>query len=629
MFIRNFAIIAHVDHGKSTLADRFLELTGIVAAGKHEEQLLDRNPISRERGITIKLAPVRMFLRSESMSNFFISSGSPSPTFVGQTSQVEKNLTSSSDYILNLIDTPGHVDFSYEVDRTLACVEGVILLVDATQGIQAQTIANAYKAIEKNLVIIPAINKIDLPNAEVEKTKKQLVDFLGVKDEEVFLVSAKTGQGVKELLEAVIKKIPDPNTPPNPLSKRGVSINNTSYSPLERGNGVCSQSLIFDSYYDSHRGVIIFVRVFSGELKKGLKVKLANLKTNFEINEVGYFLPDLTPSEKLVSGEIGYVVTNLKDIHQVAVGDTVVDFKEQDDLSLPGYKKIKSMVFASIFPTDTADYLNLKKALEKLSLNDSSLQFQGVYSQALGTGFRVGFLGLLHADVIRERLEREFGLSLVLTPPKVEYQDTNIRGVKKEPWVKVIILTPEKYLGDIMQLMQRYRSQFLTMDNKNQIILEYEMPMAEMITDFFDALKSVSSGFASLDWQFLDYRDVKADELKILINNQPVEEFSEIVVEEKAYERASYLTSKLKDLIPRQQYEVKIQGQYKGRIIASTRIAPFRKDVLMKSGKVLGTGDVGRKKKLLEKQKEGKKRMKMVGKVEVPKEAFMKLFKKN
>jgi len=629
MFIRNFAIIAHVDHGKSTLADRFLELTGIVAAGKHEEQLLDRNPISRERGITIKLAPVRMFLRSESMSNFFISSGSPSPTFVGQTSQVEKNLTSSSDYILNLIDTPGHVDFSYEVDRTLACVEGVILLVDATQGIQAQTIANAYKAIEKNLVIIPAINKIDLPNAEVEKTKKQLVDFLGVKDEEVFLVSAKTGQGVKELLEAVIKKIPDPNTPPNPLSKRGVSINNTSYSPLERGNGVCSQSLIFDSYYDSHRGVIIFVRVFSGEFKKGLKVKLANLKTSFEINEVGYFLPDLTPSEKLVSGEIGYIVTNLKDIHQVAVGDTVVDFKEQNDVSLPGYKKIKPMVFASIFPTDTADYLNLKKALEKLSLNDSSLQFQGIYSQALGTGFRVGFLGLLHADVVRERLEREFGLSLVLTPPKVEYQETNIHGIKKEPWVKVIILTPEKYLGDIMQLMQRYRSQFLTMDNKNQIILEYEMPMAEMITDFFDALKSVSSGFASLDWQFLDYRDVKADELKILINNQPVEEFSEIVVEEKAYERASYLTSKLKDLIPRQQYEVKIQGQYKGRIIASTRIAPFRKDVLMKSGKVLGTGDVGRKKKLLEKQKEGKKRMKMVGKVEVPKEAFMKLFKKN
>ncbi len=631
MFIRNFAIIAHVDHGKSTLADRFLELTGTVAAGKHEEQLLDRNPISRERGITIKLAPVRMFFRAESMLNFFISSGSPSPTFVGQTSQVEKNLTSSSEYILNLIDTPGHVDFSYEVDRTLACVEGVILLVDATQGIQAQTIANAYKAIEKNLVIIPAINKIDLPNAEVEKTKKQLVDFLGVKDEEIFLVSAKTGQGVEKLLKAIIEKIPDPN------KSSGIEIfYHTRVSPrLSRGplesekNLIPSLSLIFDSYYDSHRGVIIFVRVFSGEFKKGLKVKLANLKTSFEINEVGYFSPDLTPSEKLVSGEIGYIVTNLKDIHQVAVGDTVVDFKEQGDISLPGYKKIKPMVFASIFPTDTADYLNLKKALEKLSLNDSSLEFQGVYSQALGTGFRVGFLGLLHADVVRERLEREFGLSLVLTPPKIEYQETNIRGIKKEPWVKVIILTPEKYLGDIMQLMQRYRSQFLTMDNKNQIILEYEMPMAEMITDFFDALKSVSSGFASLDWQFLDYRDVKADELKILINNQPVEEFSEIVVEERSYERANYLTSKLKELIPRQQYEVKIQGQYKGKIIASTRISPFRKDVLIKSGKVLGTGDVGRKKKLLEKQKEGKKRMKMVGKVEIPKEAFMKLFKKN
>ncbi|MCS6956691.1 MAG: translation elongation factor 4 [Patescibacteria group bacterium] len=594
--IKNFAIIAHVDHGKSTLADRFLELTGIVEKNNHAEQMLDRNPISRERGITIKLAPVRMKYKLEVKN---------------QKLEIDqKEICNFEFLILNLIDTPGHVDFSYEVDRTLACVEGVILLVDATQGIQAQTIANAYKAIEKNLVIIPAINKIDLPNAEVKKTKKQLIDFLGVNEDEIYQISAKTGAGVEKLLEAVIKKIPSPFF---------------NYS-LDSNNFF--QSLIFDSYYDSHRGVIVFVRVFNGEVKKGQKVKLANLGTIFEVNEVGYFSPDLTACEKLSSGEIGYIVTNLKDIHQVAVGDTITDNKDNAITSLPGYKKIKPMVFASIFPTDTSDYENLKKALEKLSLNDSSLQYQGIYSQALGTGFRVGFLGLLHADVVRERLEREFGLSLVLTPPKVEYQETNIRGIKKEPWVKITILTPEKYLGDIMQLMQRYRAKFLTMDNKNQIILEYEMPMSEMITDFFDVLKGVSSGFASLDWQFIEYREVKADELRILINNQPIEEFSEIVVEEKAYERASFLTNRLKELIPRQQYEVKIQGEYRGKIIASSRIAPFRKNVLIKSGKVLGTGDIGRKKKLLERQKEGKKRMKMVGKVEVPKEAFFKLFKK-
>jgi GTP-binding protein LepA len=516
--IRNFAIIAHIDHGKSTLADRFLEITGTVEKGKHDEQMLDRNPISRERGITIKLAPVRMRYQVESINDF-------------EDKDAKTKILNPKYFILNLIDTPGHVDFSYEVDRTLASIEGVILLVDATQGIQAQTIANAYKAIEKNLVIIPVVNKIDLPNAQVLETKKQLVDFLGVREEEIFEVSAKTGKGVEELIKAVIEKIPSPVLAP--VSNSNFEVPNSftqKQAPL--------LSLIFDSYYDSHRGVIVFVRVFQGQVKKNQKVRLVNLGTEFIVNEVGYFTPDLKENEVLSAGEIGYIVTNLKDIHQVAVGETIVDVGNRHTTSLPGYKKIKPMVFASIFPTDTADYLNLKKALEKLSLNDSSLQFQGIYSQALGTGFRVGFLGLLHADVVRERLEREFNLSLVLTPPKVEYQETNIRGLKKEPWVKVTILTPEKYLGEVMQLMQKYRSKFLTMDNKNQIILEYEMPMAEMITDFFDALKSVSSGFASLDWQFLDYKEVKADELKILINNQPVEEFSEIVVEEKAYERA-------------------------------------------------------------------------------------------
>lgn len=563
--IRNFAIIAHVDHGKSTLADRFLEITGVVKPGAHEKQMLDRNPISRERGITIKLAPVRMNYK---------------------------------DYILNLIDTPGHVDFSYEVDRTLACVEGVILLVDATQGIQAQTISNAYKAIEKNLMIIPVINKIDLPSADVDKTKKQIVDFLGVKKEDVFEVSAKTGENVDKLLETIVSKIPPPTEN--------------------------EQSLIFDSYYDSHRGVIAFVRVFQGELKKGLKVKLLVGNKPFEIMEVGSFTPDLFPTDQLVSGNIGYVVTNLKDIHQVQVGDTIVDEKSTAS-PLPGYKKVKSMVYASVFPTDTNDYLNLKKALEKLYLNDSSLTFAAIHSRALGVGFRIGFLGLLHADVVRERLEREFNLSLVLTPPQVDYlTDDRPQDNKKflEPFVKIFIVTPQEYSGPIMQLCENYRARFITMDNKNQTTLTYEMPLSEMISDFFDKLKSVSSGYASLDWEFIRYEQVKADKLTVLLNGDPVEEFSEIVVEERAFKKAESLVKKLREVILRQQYEVKIQAQYKGKIIASERIAPFRKDVTKK----LYGGDRTRKDKLLEKQREGKKRMKMVGRVEIPKEAFLKLF---
>jgi len=575
--IRNFAIIAHIDHGKSTLADRLLELTGTVEAGHHEAQMLDQNPISRERGITIKLAPVRMKYEG---------------------------------YILNLIDTPGHVDFSYEVDRTLACVEGVVLLVDASQGIQAQTIANAYKAIEKNLVIIPVVNKIDMVNAEVDKTKKQLIDFLGISKEEIFAVSAKTGQGVKELLETIIEKVPPPNE---------TSIN----QGLTLVEGQTLQALIFDSYYDSHRGVIAFVRVFDGELKKGKKVWLSAANEAFEVQDVGYFKPELTSQESLSNGDIGYVVTNLKDIHKVSVGDSIVT---DQSLSLPGYKNVKSMVFASIFPTDTGDYLNLQKALEKLYLNDSSLEFSSIHSTALGAGFRVGFLGLLHADIVRERLEREYDLSLVLTPPQVKFRHENNNFF--EPYIKAMIVCPDSYVGVVMQLCQNYRGKFLNMDNKNQTVLEYELPMSELISDFFDNLKSASSGYASLDWEFLRYQQVKADKLELLLNLEPIDEFSEVVVEERAYEKASFLTSRLKDLIPRQQYEVKIQAKYKGKIIASSRLAPFRKDVLIKSGKLVGGGDFGRKRKLLDKQKEGKKKMKMIGKVEIPKEAFMKLFKR-
>ncbi len=568
--IRNFAIIAHVDHGKSTLADRLLEMTHVVDPGHHDEQMLDRNPISRERGITIKLAPVRMKYNG---------------------------------YVLNLIDTPGHVDFSYEVDRTLSSVEGVILLVDATQGIQAQTIANAYKAIEKNLEIIAAVNKIDLPSAEVEATKKQLVDFLGISNDQIFEISAKTGHGVETLLNAVVEKVP----PPKNL--------NTSDT----------KALIFDSYYDSHRGVITFVRVFEGTLKAGQKMRLAATGAIFETSEVGFFSPDLIPEPSLTDGNIGYLVTNLKDIHQVDVGDTILNFKDMSP-PLPGYKKVQPMVFASVFPTLTADYLNLKKALDKLYLNDSALQFASVYSQALGAGFRVGFLGLLHADVVRERLEREFNLSLVLTPPQVEYKVED--GVFFEPYVKIMIITPNQYVGAVMQLAQNYRGKFLTMDNKNKIMLSYEMPMSELMSDFFDNLKSVSSGFASLDWEFFKYEKVQAAKLQILLNGDPVEEFSEIVVKEKSFEKARFITQRLRELIPRQQYEVKIQASYHGKIIASERLSPFRKDVLIKSGKVIGAGDVGRKKKLLEKQKEGKKKMKMIGRVEIPKEAFFNLFNK-
>ncbi len=567
--LRNFAIIAHVDHGKSTLADRFLELTETVK-GKHQEQLLDRNPISRERGITIKLAPVRMHYR---------------------------------DFILDLIDTPGHVDFSYEVDRTLACVEGVILLVDATQGVQAQTIANAYKALEKNLIIIPAVNKIDLANAQIAKTKAELKAFLGIKADEIFELSAKTGQGIRELLEAVIAKVPP---------------------PTDAGDEV--RALIFDSYFDPHRGVIAFIRMFGRELGKGAKLQLAAQKVSFDVSEVGIFTPDLIPQARLSVGEIGYVVTNLKDIHKVQVGDTITA-KNSLVTPLAGYKKIKSMVFASLFPTDTEDYLNLKKGLEKLYLNDSSLEFSPIYSKALGAGFRVGFLGLLHADVVRERLEREYKLNLVLTPPKVEYTKQNHEFL--EPIVKLMIITPQEYMGSVMRLCEDYRGKFLTMDNNSpageQISLIYEMPMSEMISDFFDRLKSISSGYASLDWEFLEYRSVKADELQILLNGDQVDEFSEIVVAERAQEKGGILVKRLREVIPRQQYEVRIQAKFKGKIVASEKISPFRKNV---TGKLYG-GDRTRKDKLLEKQKAGKKKMKMVSKVEIPKEAFLKLFKRS
>jgi len=606
----------------------------MVKVGEHNEQMLDRNPISRERGITIKLAPVRMIYKNSKYEarnpkQFKNLNFENSNLFRNSDLEIRNLSNSELDYILNLIDTPGHVDFSYEVDRTLACVEGVILLVDATQGIQAQTIANAYKAIDKNLVIIPVINKIDMANAQIEQTRQQLIDFLGVTKEEILLVSAKTGEGVEEVLRNVIGRIPAPNKTTifnDPFDKaQGKQLSTKTLKNITDKNEPL-KALIFDSYYDPHRGVIAFLRVFSGSVKRGMKVRLCQSQKTVDILEAGIFTPDLLAKDSLNDGEIGYIATNLKNIHQVDVGDTVVNEKSNDP-PLPGYKKTKPMVFASVFTTDTADYLNLKKALEKLYLNDSSLQFNSIYSKALGAGFRVGFLGLLHADVVRERLEREHNLSLVLTPPQVEYEKNGLTFL--EPIVKIFLITPNQYTGAVMQLCENYRAQFITMDNKNQITLTYEMPLSEMITDFYDSLKSVSSGYASLDWEILKFVPVKADKLMLLLNNEPIEEFSEIVVQERAYEKASQLVKKMREIIPRQQYEIKIQAQYKGKIIASERISPFRKDVLIKSGKVIGTGDVGRKKKLLEKQKEGKKKMKMIGRVEIPKDAFLKLFNKN
>ncbi|MFA6004879.1 MAG: translation elongation factor 4 [Patescibacteria group bacterium] len=602
--IRNFAIIAHVDHGKSTLADRLLELTHVVTPGKHDEQLLDRNPISRERGITIKLAPVTMKYRAQSKSPPAGEAGLN--VSMSESRHLDtQTFRPSDEFTLNLVDTPGHVDFSYEVERTLACVEGVILLVDATQGIQAQTIAHAYKALEQNLTIIPVVNKIDMENAQVDKTIAELVEFLGVKPEEVYKISAKTGIGVQELLDAVIEQVP----PPSDSEYRKSNIETLDHT----------KCLIFDSYYDPHRGVIAFARVFNGEVKKNTKLWLQATQKSFDVMEVGIFTPDLTPTETLEDGQIGYIVTNLKDIHDVQVGDTLSTI--QRDTMLSGYRKVKPMVYGSVFPTDPDEYIDLKKSLEKLYLNDAALTFEPIFSKAMGGGFRIGFLGLLHADVTRERLEREFEQSLVLTPPKVEYE--NHDGTFYEPFVSVTVVTPQPYMGGVMQLCEESRASYKHMDNKNQIILVYEMPLVELIGQFFDRLKSITSGYASLDWEFLEYRPVQADYLEILLNLEPVEEFSEIVVHERAFERARELTKKIHEIIPRQQYEVKIQARYKGKIIASERVAPFRKDVTAK----LYGGDRTRKDKLLNKQKKGKKLMKNIGKVEIPKEAFIKLFK--
>lgn len=582
--IRNVTIIAHIDHGKSTLADRLIEITGTVAKDKMKPQLLDSLALERERGITIKLAPVRLNYQLQ-----------------------------TTNYILNLIDTPGHVDFSYEVSRALAAVEGAVLLVDATAGIQAQTLAHGLAALEQNLTLIPVINKIDLPNADIQKVKKQLSDTFGFLEEEVILVSGKSGEGVNELLKAVVERIPSPK---QELDK-----------PLK--------ALIFDSFYDVFKGVIAQVRIVEGQTPP-VNSKIYFLQTQGEghILETGIFTPELLVTEKLTAGEIGFIATGVKQSDRVRVGDTISDSLLHE--ALPGYREVKPMVYVGLFPVDQNDYIDAKEALNKFRLNDPAFTFELESSQALGNGFRCGFLGLLHAEVVQERLSGEFGVDLIATIPSVEYEidgrlihnpsEIDPSGMKnvKEPWVSLKIFIPQIYIGPVMELVQDKRGKFINMQHFGiQVEMSYEMPLSEMVTNFYDRLKSVSSGFASLDWEFLDFREVEAVRVDILVGGEKVDALSTIVVREKAESFGRRMVEKLKEVLPRQNFTIAIQAAIGGTIIARETVSPFRKDVTAK----LYGGDRTRKDKLLEKQKKGKKKMKMIGRVEIPQEAFLSILK--
>lgn len=578
--IRNFAIIAHIDHGKSTLADRFLEFTKTISKDKLREQFLDQNPISRERGITIKLAPVRM---SYSIDG-------------------EK-------YLLNLIDTPGHMDFSYEVSRTLAACEGAILLVDATQGVQAQTMAHLRAARKEKLTIIPAINKIDLPTANVEKTLDTLENLLGFKREEVFLVSAKNGQNIEALLNTVVKKIPSPKGKEQKILR----------------------ALIFDAAYDEHRGVIAFVRIFDGKIKKGDKIKLLGNNIKADIGELGYFSPFLVPKKELLTGEIGYIVTGIKDIKLCRVGDTVtaLDIKKPNlnvkIEPLPGYKTPQPMVFFGVYPKNQNELIHLKEALNKLSLNDASLSISTEYSAFLGTGFRVGFLGLLHADIVRERLKQEANADPILTMPRVLYEKEE-DGTIKEPYMRLTIYAPSTYVGNIMTACQKKNGQLIDLQyHKDSAILIYDLPYSMFIRGLASEIKSVSSGFATMDYELTDYRKGDLENLEILINDKPIDVLSELFYKDEIYFVAREKTEKLKELLPRQQFRQVIQAKAMGKIIAKTEISPYRKDVIAK----LYGGDRTRKDKLLDKQKKGKAKMIGHGRINLPPQALYSLIDSN
>ena len=592
-FIRNFSIIAHIDHGKSTLSDRVLELTGTVASRDMQAQLLDSMDIERERGITIKSQAVRVDYTADD----------------GQT------------YQFNLIDTPGHVDFTYEVSRSLAACEGAVLVVDATQGVEAQTVANAMMAMNANLDIIPLINKIDLPAAEPDRVREEIEEGLAIPADDAVLASGKTGEGVHDLLEAVVYNIPAPV--------------GDADAPL--------RALIFDSYFDPYRGVVALVRVVDGAVKKGDRVLMMATGTEVLVEEVGARRPAETPLPELSVGEVGYLVTGLKDVRQVKVGDTITAVRGGVDEPLPGYRDAKPMVYTGLFPLDGDQYEPLKEALEKLSLNDPALAWEPEKSHALGFGFRVGFLGLLHMEVIKERLEREFGLDLLATAPSVEYHVYRQGGEMislhspqempdpgeidriEEPYLKAKILIPPDYVGAVMELTTARRGTFVTMNYLSPTTVEmlWEIPLSELIMDYFDKLKTNTKGYASLDYDFDDYKPSKLVKLDILLSGKPIDALSFIVHKDKAYDRGRVLTEKLKEIIPRQMFEVPIQAAIGGRVLARETVKAKRKDVL---AKCYG-GDISRKRKLLEKQKAGKKRMKNIGNVEVPQEAFMAILK--
>ena len=593
--IRNFSIVAHIDHGKSTIADRILELTDTVSERQLKNQMLDDMPLERQRGITIKMNSV----------------------------EIKYHAQDGEDYIFHLIDTPGHVDFSYEVSRSLAACEGALLVVDASQGVQAQTLANTYLAIDDDLEILPVINKIDLPSANPEQAKEEITEMLGLDASDAVEVSGKTGQGIKELLERIVKDIPAPN--------------GDLQAPLK--------ALIFDSKYDDYRGVVLSVRIEEGTVKPGDKIKIMNTGKEYEVTEVGVSSPHPVKKDILIAGDVGYLTANIKSVRETRVGDTITAAEHPTAEPLPGYRQIPPMVYSGMYPVDNAKYDDLKEALQKLQLNDAALEFEPETSTALGFGFRCGFLGLLHMDVVQERLEQEFDLDLIMTAPSVDYHAIMNDGTTKvidnpsdlpsageykevqEPFVKAEVMVPNDFVGPVMELCQRKRGEFVTMDylDKYRVNVIYNMPLAEIIYDFFDDLKSSTKGYASLDYEITGYRATDLVKIDILLNKQVVDALSFIAHRDEAQNRARQMTSMLKKLIPRQNFEVDIQGAIGAKIISRATVKPYRKDVTWK----IHTGDPDRRAKLLEKQKRGKKRMKAVGHVEIPQDAFMAVLKMN
>lgn len=587
--IRNFSIIAHIDHGKSTLADRILEYTGALTSREMQEQVLDQMDLERERGITIKLQAVRLKYKADD----------------------------GEEYLLNLIDTPGHVDFTYEVSRSLAACEGALLVVDAAQGIEAQTLANVYLALDNNLEILPVINKIDLPSADPERVKSEIEEIIGLDASEAVHASAKAGIGIKEILEQVVTKVPAPTGDPK--------------KPLK--------ALIFDSHFDPYKGVIVYVRVVDGSIRSGSKIKMMATDKTFEVIEVGSFMPKMTIVDELNVGDVGFIVAGIKNVKDTRVGDTVTEAKNPTSEPFPGYRKINPMVFCGLYPIETSDYNDLREALEKLELNDASLKYEPETSNALGFGFRCGFLGLLHMEIIQERIEREFNIPILTTAPSVVFKVTMTNGEQldidnpskmpdvqkieyiEEPFVKASIMVPNDFVGAVMELCQGKRGEFINMEylDTNRVTLTYDMPLSEIVYDFFDQLKSSTKGYASFDYEVSGYKQTRLVKMDIMLNGEQVDALSVIVHKDRAYDRGRIICEKLKELIPRQMFEVPIQAAIGQKIISRETVKAMRKNVL---AKCYG-GDISRKRKLLEKQKEGKKRMKQVGSVEVPQEAFM------